>query len=208
MARQYRQCYPLLPYAGPQLCLQCAESFWSPNCVLNVLQRTTSSLSSVLRRTKVTGNGLPVTLHQVALLVPHHYSSSIPWTTPVRAWPMMQSPPRVEEPVNSTDWLMCTRKRLRQMALLVSTVVSCPQLPVSSCTVVFTSVYTTHSVRIFPNLLDLYKLTFFCRARRPCWWPWGFVPCFLRSGMGCYYWLWARFIPSGYYPVRLLRYIL
>jgi hypothetical protein len=84
--------------------------------------------------------------HLVAPLVPRHCSLSTPLITLVLVLPMMPSRRRVEELVNSTVSLMCTRRLSLPTVSRVSTVVSFLQSLVSLSTVVFTSVYMIHLV--------------------------------------------------------------
>lgn len=105
--------------------------------VLNLLQRTTSSLSSVSRRTTDTGNGSLVTLRPVVLLVPLRFSSSTRSITHVPVSPTTPSLQRVEVLVNSTVSWMSTKRPSLLMALLVSTVASSRPSSVSSFTEVF-----------------------------------------------------------------------
>jgi hypothetical protein len=78
--------------------------------------------------------------------VPRHCSLSTPLITLVLVLPMMPSRRRVEELVNSTVSLMCTRRLSLPTVSRVSTVVSFLQSLVSLSTVVFTSVYMIHLV--------------------------------------------------------------
>jgi len=117
----------------------------SPPKLLTSPSRTTSSRSSVSRRTMATGDGSPVTSHLEVLLVPLPCCSSTPSTTPVPVLPTTPSPLRVEEPVSSTAWSMSTARLSPPTVLPVFTVDSSPQSLVSSSTVVSTSVCTTPS---------------------------------------------------------------
>lgn len=112
----------------------------------HLLQRTTSSPSSVSRRTTVTGSGSPATSRLVVLLVPPHCSSFTLLTTLVRVLPTMPSLLRGEDNVNSTVSLMCTRRRLLLTVSLVSTVASFLPSLVSLFIVVSTSVSMIRSV--------------------------------------------------------------
>lgn len=136
----------------PTQALNFAFSTWhSEYCdvplIIVPLQRTTSSLCSVSRRMRATGNGLLATLLPVVLRVLPRFSSSTRSTMPVPVLQTMPSPQRVEELVNSTVSWMFTGRLWLLMVLLVSTVASFPQSLVSSFTVVSTLVSTTLLVR-------------------------------------------------------------
>ena len=126
---------------------------------LPYVQRTTSNPSSASRSPRATGSGSLATSPLVVLLVLLHYFSSTPSTTLVLVLLTMRSPPRAEELVNSTVSLMSTGRLLLLMVLRVSTVDLSPLLSVSSFTVVFTSVFTIHSVSISTLLHSFYLLS-------------------------------------------------
>lgn len=77
---------------------------------LTIMQRTTSSLCSDLRRMTATGGGSLAMSLLVVLLVLRRYSLYTPSTMLVLALPTTPSQPRVVANVSSTVLLMCTRR--------------------------------------------------------------------------------------------------
>ena len=109
---------------------------------LPIMQRITSSRCSVSRSLMVTGSGSVVTLLLVVLPVLPRCSSSIRSIMPGRGSRTMPRPRKVEELVNSTDWLMSIGRPSLPMVSSASIADSCLPSLVSSSTAVSISVST------------------------------------------------------------------